>query len=449
MTSMKRNVFSRRFLLEKGFKLATTVGAAASLGHLGKISAFAETAPAGYKALVCVFLFGGNDSNNMVVPMSGAAASQYNTLRANLAIKNPLALGSTGYGLHPNMTALANLYSRGNVALNFNVGTLVTPLTRSQYQKGSGKAPANLFSHADQQQEWQTAAPLENLTTGWGGRVADLFPPATAQSCATGISVNGNSALLVGQTSRQASVSGDGFGLLGEDGSAATIARDAALQQIFKLDSGVTLVQASGNVLQGAIEMAALVKNAVSTTPLPATFPATSLGQQLSQVAQLIRSRTQLGANRQIFFASLGGFDTHTDQLNSQTALYQQLSDAVSAFSTAMADSSIDASTDVTLFTESEFNRTFQPNTNGGTDHAWGGHHLVVGGAVKGGLYGQFPTLVLGGDSDAESRGNWIPTTSLDQYCATLAQWFGVNNLLGVFPNLSNFSPNEYNLGFV
>ena len=195
--------------------------------------------------------------------------------------------------------------------------------------------------------------------------------------------------------------------------------------------------------------MAALVKNAVSTTPLPATFPATSLGQQLSQEAQLIRSRTQLGANRQIFFASLGGFDTHTDQLNSQTALYQQLSDAVSAFSTAMADSSIDASTDVPLFTESEFNRTFQPNTNGGTDHAWGGHHLVVGGAVKGGLYGQFPTLVLGGDSDAESRGNWIPTTSLDQYGATLAQWFGVNNLLGVFPNLSNFSPNEYNLGFV
>ncbi len=448
MKSKTNNVFSRRFLLEKGFKLATTVGAAATLGHLGKISAFAATTPANYKALVCVFLFGGNDSNNMVIPISGSAASQYNTLRANLAIKNPLALGTTGYGLHPNMTALANLYGRGNVAINFNVGTLVAPLTRSQYQSGSSK-PANLFSHADQQQEWQTAAPLENLTTGWGGRVADLFPPANAQSCATGISVNGNSALLVGQSSQQASISGDGFGLLGEDGSTAVAARDAALQQIFKLDSGVTLVQASGSVLQGAIEMAALVKNAVSTAPLPVEFPATSLGQQLAQVAQLIRARKQLGANRQIFFASLGGFDTHTDQLNSQTALYQQLSDAVSAFSTAMEDSTIAAADDVTLFTESEFNRTFQPNTNGGTDHAWGGHHLVVGGAVKGGLYGKFPALVLGGENDAESRGNWIPTTSLDQYGATLAQWFGVNNLLGVFPNLSNFNPNEYNLGFI
>jgi uncharacterized protein (DUF1501 family) len=445
---MTHNLFSRRNLLKKGFKLATTVGAAAGLGHLGKMSALAQSAAVDYKALVCVFLFGGNDSNNMVIPVSGQAASQYTTLRANLAITNPLALGGTGYGLHPNLTALANLYSKGNLAVNFNVGTLVAPLTRSQYQSG-GQAPANLYSHADQQQEWQTAAPLENLTTGWGGRVADLFPPANSQSCPTGVSVAGNSTLLIGQSSQQASWSSDGFGLLGEDGSAAATARDAALQQIFKLDSGVTLVQASGNVLQGAIEMAALVKNAVNTAALPVTFPATGLGAQLAQVAQLIRSRTQLGAKRQIFFTSLGGFDTHTDQLNTQATLYQELSDAIASFQLAMGDSTIAAANDVTLFTESEFSRTFQPNTNGGTDHAWGSHHIVVGGAVKGGLYGRFPALALGGASDAESRGNWIPTTSLDQYGATLAQWFGVSNLLGVFPNLSNYNPSTYNLGFV
>jgi uncharacterized protein (DUF1501 family) len=261
--------------------------------------------------------------------------------------------------------------------------------------------------------------------------------------------VAGNSTLLIGQTSQPASLSGDGFGLLGEDGSASATARDAALQQIFKLDSGVTLVQASGGVLQGAIEMASLVKNAVSTTALPVSFPATNLGQQLAEVAQLIRARTQLGATRQIFFTSLGGFDTHTDQLNTQAALYQQLSDAIAAFDTAMSDSSIAAADAVTLFTESEFSRTFQPNTNGGTDHAWGGHHMIVGGAVKGGLYGTYPTLALGGSSDAEGRGNWIPTTSLDQYGATLAHWFGVTNLLGVFPNLSNFPTSTYNLGFV
>jgi uncharacterized protein (DUF1501 family) len=446
---MTHNLLSRRALLKSGFKLASTVGAAAGLGHLGKMSAFAQSGATDYKALVCVFLFGGNDSNNMVIPMSGQAASQYTALRANLAVRNPLALGSTGYGLHPSMTALSRLYSQGNVALNFNVGTLVAPLTRTQFRSGAVKTPANLGSHADQQQEWQTASPLENITTGWGGRVADLFPPASAQSCATGISVAGNSALLVGQTSQQASMSANGFGLLGEDGSAATSARDAALQQIFKLDSGVTLVQASGNVLQGAIEMAALVKNAVGNTPLPVNFPGTSLGQQLAQVAQLIRARTQLGAKRQIFFASLGGFDTHSDQLNAQASLLQQLSDAIAAFHTSMSDSTIAAANEVTLFTESEFARTFQPNTNGGTDHAWGGHHLVVGGAVKGGLYGQFPNLALGGDSDADSRGNWIPTTSLDQYAATLAQWFGVSNLLQVFPNLSNFNPSDYNLGFV
>ncbi len=161
--------------------------------------------------------------------------------------------------------------------------------------------------------------------------------------------MNGNSTLLVGQTSQQASLSPDGFGLLGEDGTAATTARDAALQQIFKLDSGVTLVQASGGVLNGAIEMASIVKNAVSTAALPNTFPQTGLAQQLAQVAQLIRARTQLGATRQIFFTSLGGFDTHTDELNTQTGLYQQLSDAIAAFYTALEDNSIAAANDVTL----------------------------------------------------------------------------------------------------
>jgi len=431
--------------------MATTLGAAASLGHLGRISAQAQTA-SDYKALVCVFLFGGNDANNMIIPMTGANATNYTSVRGSLAVQNPLALGSTGYGIHPNMGGLAKLFAANQLAVLCNVGTLVSPkTTKAAYAAGTVKVPANLFSHADQQQEWQTAAPLENLTNGWGGRIADLYANSGANALGfpTGVSVAGNSTFLNGATAQPASIGGASFSLPGEDGSSAAGARDAALQQLFKLDSGVTLVQAASTVLQGAVEVAALLQNAVGATPLPIVFPQTGIGQQLAQVAQLIRARTQLGASRQIFFTSLGGFDTHTDELAGQAALLLQLSDAISAFYTALADSTIAAADKVTLFTESEFSRTFQPNSNGGTDHAWGGHHLIAGSAVKGGLYGTFPSLVLGGDSDFESRGNWIPTTSLDQYGATLANWFGVSDLVGVFPNLANFGTSTYPLGFL
>jgi uncharacterized protein (DUF1501 family) len=437
-----RTILSRRELLRRGLRVATTLGAAVGFGHLGRMSAFAQSSGSNYKALVCVFLFGGNDGNNMVIPVTGANATNYTKGRGSLALSNPLALGDSGYGLHPNMTALANLYKSGILAVQANVGTLVQPMTRSEYTTGSVKAPSNLFSHADQQQEWQTAAPLENITTGWGGRISDLTTATSTSGFPVSVSVAGNSTLLAGQTTSQATVSGDGFGLLGEDGSAATTARDASLQQLFKLDSGVTLLQSASGVLQNAIEVANLVSSAASTSALPVTFPQTSIGNQLAEVTQLIRARTQLGAQRQIFFTSLGGFDTHTSQLGLQASLLQQLSDAMAAFYTAMSDSSIAAANQVTVFTESEFSRTFQPNTNGGTDHAWGSHHLIVGGGVNGGVYGSFPSLVAGGDSDAEGRGNWIPTTSLDQYGATFANWFGVSqsNLTTVFPNLANFS---------
>ena len=445
-----RTILSRRELLRRGLRVATTLGAAAGFGHLGRMSAFAQSSGSNYKALVCVFLFGGNDGNNMVIPVTGANATNYTKGRGSLALSNPLALGDSGYGLHPNMTALANLYKSGVLAVQANVGTLVQPMTRSEYTTGSVKAPSNLFSHADQQQEWQTAAPLENITTGWGGRISDLTTATSTSGFPVSVSVAGNSTLLAGQTTSQATVSGDGFGLLGEDGSAATTARDAALQQLFKLDSGVTLLQSANGTLQNAIEVANLVNSAASSSALPVTFPSTSIGNQLAEVTQLIRARTQLGAQRQIFFTSLGGFDTHTSQLSLQAGLLQQLSDAMAAFYTAMSDSSIAAANQVTVFTESEFSRTFQPNTNGGTDHAWGSHHLILGGGVNGGVYGSFPSLVAGGDSDAEGRGNWIPTTSLDQYGATFANWFGVSqsNLTTVFPNLVNFS-GQQTLGFL
>lgn len=440
---------SRRDLLKSGFRLATTIGGAAGLGHLARISARAQSGSTDYKALVCVFLFGGNDSNNMVIPMTGSAASNYSAIRGNLAITNPLALGGTGYGLHPNMTAVANLFAQGNAAVAFNIGTLCAPLTRDQYLSGSVKTPVNLFSHGDQQQEWQTAAPLENLTTGWGGRIADIYPQASSQPFPCGVSTAGNSALLVGQSSEPVTVTAGGSALLGLDGTPLSVARATALQQILKLDSGVTLVQAASGTIGEALQTGAAITNAVDQSPLPVTFPASDLGGQLAQVAKIIRSRSNLGVSRQIFFTSMGGFDTHSAQFYVHGLLLQQLSDAIGAFYTALADSSIAAANQVTLFTESEFSRNLQPNTNLGTDHAWGGHHLVIGNAVRGGLYGQFPTLALGGPSDAQTHGGWIPTTSLDQYGATLASWFGVTNPLQVFPNLANFDASTYNLGFL
>ncbi len=439
---------TRRDLLRTGIKLASAIGTAGAFGHLGKMSALAQ-APTDYKALVCVFMFGGNDSNNMVIPVSGPNATNYRTTRGNLAIANPVALGRSGSGLHPSLAGVAGLFNTpsqtvaaNQAAVVVNVGTLVQKITRAQYQSGA-PVPKNLFSHSDQTSEWQTAAPLQNYTTGWGGRIADVLPSGS-QGFPTGVGLNGNAQFLVGTGSPQASLNNNIFGLPGEDGSAAAIARDAALQQIFTLDTGLTLVQAANGVLKTAIDVASLVNSAANGGgALPVTFPNTGLGQQLAQAARLIRGRAALGVTRQIFFASIGGFDTHSDELNTQAQLLSEVNNAIVAFELAMADTTIAAADKVTLFTESEFNRTFQPNSNGGTDHAWGGHHLVVGAAVKSGIYGTFPTLVPGGPDDAEGRGNWIPQVALDQYGATLAQWFGVGSLTSVFPNLVNFGSNQ------
>lgn len=438
---------TRRDLLRTGVKLASAIGTAGAFGHLGRMSAFAQT-PTDYKALVCVFLFGGNDSNNMVIPVSGPNATNYLNARGALAIRNSVALGSTGYGLHPSLGGIAGLFNSQTAGANqaavvFNVGTLVQNITRAQYQSGAKPVPKNLFSHSDQTSEWQTAAPLQNLTTGWGGRISDILPSGS-QSFPEGVGLNGNAQFLVGAGGPQASLTNGIFGLPGEDGSDVTAARDAALQQLFTLDTGLTLVQAANGVLKAAVDVAGLVNSAANGGgALPVVFPNTGIGQQLAQAARLIRARAALGVTRQIFFASIGGFDTHSDELNTQAQLLTDVNNAIVAFESAMADTTIAAADKVTLFTESEFNRTFQPNSNGGTDHAWGGHHLVVGAAVKNGLYGTFPTLIAGGPDDAEGRGNWIPQVALDQYGATLANWFGVGALTSVFPNLTNFGANQ------
>jgi uncharacterized protein (DUF1501 family) len=333
-----------------------------------------------------------------------------------------------------------------------NVGSLVQPLTRSQYQAAQAPIPSNLFSHADQQQQWQSSMAQGNSPTGWGGRVADYVAAQGFNSSTfpTFVSVAGNTLEGAGTKTQMLAIApGQSLQLAGFTNSAASQARLNALTRLLTLNSGVSLAQAANATMSMSIADAKMLAAALGkAAPLKTQFPATSLGQQLQQVAQIIQVQSALGMQRQVFFCSVGSFDTHTGELPTLNTLYPELGQGLSAFYSATQE--LGVADKVTTFTESDFNRTFQPTSGDGTDHAWGGHHLVLGGAVDGGqIYGQFPTFELGGPDDTDTRGRWIPTTSIDQYGATLCSWFGIPDsaMNSVFPNLQNFS--SRNLGFV
>lgn len=451
---------SRREFIRDAVRSITAVGAAGALGKFGAINALAAGS-SNYQALVCVFLSGGNDGHNTVIPITTAQQnySQYSKNRGGLALAQPsllpVANGADTYGLHPSLPELQGLYNQGKAAVLANVGMLVEPITRAQYQTNNSMIiPSALFSHSDQSSQWQTAIPAGTGSTGWGGRISDAMQAQNTGAIFPSVSAIGSCGLFcTGQQTFPATVPppyGSGAtGMQTLQGLTAAASRATGMQQLLTFSNGVQLVQADNGVLTRGNNYAntltgLLTQNNIST-PFPSGNP---LAAQLLTVANVMSVRSQLGLTRQIFFCLLDGFDSHSQQLETQGPLLQQLSQALLAFYTATQELGIDQN--VTTFTASEFGRTLTPSGSDGSDHAWGNHHFIIGSGVQGGkFYGNFPLLAPGSSDDANTRGVLIPTTGVDQYGSTLAQWFGVaaGSLPQIFPNIGNFPAN--NLGFL
>jgi uncharacterized protein (DUF1501 family) len=410
----------------------------------------AAAAVSDYKALVCIYLFGGNDGNNVIVPVDSARYTAYQSLRGNLALTPAKLVGpipdATGnpYALHYGLTELHQLYATGHVAFVLNVGRLNRPLTRELYQQG-GANPSSLFSHSDQTIQAQTDTSQQSVS-GWGGRLLDIFG-ATDHLAA--VSVSSPALFLDGVDVRGNVIPpGASLGLSGMNiwPPAAADARRQAVNAMVLQDGGNPMREAANNQFLSGLQLADTLQASGNLPPLSMPFPSTSIGNQLKEVARLMRVRSQMGPGRQVFFCSLGGFDTHSSQDWTHWNLMQQLSKGLAAFVNATVE--LGLASNVTTFTQSEFNRTMQSNGSG-SDHAWGSHQIVLGGPVRGGIYGQMPTFAFSGPDDANNRGVWIPKISNAQFGATLGRWFGASagELAWAFPNLAQFPVSD--VGFM
>lgn len=416
-----------------------------------------------FKALVCVFLYGGNDSNNVLVPR-GTDYAAYAAARAGLALPQaslrsitPLSGGDgRQWGLHPNLPGLQNLFNAQRLALVANVGPLVAPVTRAEYLAGTAALPPQLFSHSDQTMHWQTAIPDQPGRSGWGGRTADLLHMLnTNAQVAMSMSLAGNNTFQIGTAVTQYQVSSEGSIGLGwyYDGNEWNHPPSIAIRKLMARSYGNLFQKGYRDVFQRALDQDRVLAGALEAAPPLATpFPDTDLGAQLRMIARLISVREALGLRRQIFFCAADGYDLHDSQIGASALvgphadLLAELDGALAAFYAATVE--LGVANAVTAFTASDFGRTYISNGEG-SDHGWGAHHFVVGGAVSGGrFYGQVPTLAVDGPDDS-GDGRWIPTISVDEYSATLAKWFGVpvSDLSLVFPNLGRFDTPD--LGFL
>ena len=474
---------SRRDFLRRSGQLAlsgTALPFVMNLAAIGEAAAFNAT-PGDYKALVCLFMFGGNDYANTVVPYDPLSYDEYNTIRggangiaiAQAALTPTLLTPTTApvdpqgrarqYALHPSMTGLAGLFNAGHAAVQLNVGPLVKPLTRTEYESSNHTLyprPPQLFSHNDQQSTWQSSSP-EGSKIGWGGNIGDLIVPPNPQlngnPLFTGISVSGNTVFLAGDTALQYQVSTRGAIKIQPATNASVYGSSTlpgVLKTLIQQSSAHVLENEYNKVTQRAIGAEATVTAALAQAlGYTTTFGTDSLSQQLSMVARLINGRAVLGAQRQVFFVSIGGFDLHDNLIAQHPTLLGRVSAAMTAFYNATAEMGV--ANQVTTFTASDFGRTLASNGDG-SDHGWGSHHFVVGGAVRGqAFYGTPPPVSIsnryttaGGVRVYDPQDQWhvgqgrlLPTTSVDQYAATLARWFGVSDaeMPLVLPNILNF----------
>lgn len=483
---------SRRNFLRDSACGLTAAAFLSSLDRFGLVNAMVQQQPdvaSDYKALVCIFLSGGTDCNNMVVPVTQYSdAGGYDSVRTASGLAIPLSAllqisppnqGSNVFGLHPNLSpevanpgqpnGLMGPWNQNKLAILCNFGSLLQPTTKAQYQSNVNGAfrPYQLFSHSDQVAQQMTSISKTVGQTGWGGRVSDLTGSLNGPTILPmNISVAGTNLFETGVTSRQLAIgTGSLLNVLNLNwsgpASANPFTNPSSFRQLLGFDNDHNLIKGASDTTNQALTADQILNQ--PDPVLTATFPTTGIGNQLRQVARLIKIKDTLGMHRQIFFCSLGGFDTHTNETSAnptvpngaggQGNLLTQLGQAMRAFYDEMVAQG--NSNNVTQFTLSDFGRTFQPSGTGsatvGSDHAWGSHAFILGGSVLGGtFYGTYPTLALNSpNDDGGNRGRWIPTTSIEQYAATLSAWYGLapSDIPKVFPNLSKF-PTQ-NLGFL
>ncbi len=457
---------SRRAFLKRAGSLSLAGVATPWAINLAAMAEASAADATGYKALVCVFLYGGNDYANTVVPYDASGHALYNQFRpafaysrerlaATALVPTVVPTDSAGfahqYALAPELAPLASLFGAGKLAVMLNVGSLVMPTTKLQYTNKSVKLPPKLFSHNDQQSVWQSSSP-EGATSGWGGRIGDLYQAANTHSTFTCVNVSGNAVYLSGKSAVQYQVSSSGSVPLAglKNPLFGSAACSAALRTLISQPRSHLFENEYNRVSKRSIEANEVLTGALASAPaLSTVFPAAnSLGDQLKLVARMISAAPTLGAKRQVFFVSMGGFDTHDGIATDHPALMTRLADAMAAFYAATVE--LGVADKVTSFTASDFGRTLTGNANG-SDHGWGSMHFVMGGAVKGQRFYGTPPVIANNGPDDVGQGRLLPTTSVEQFAATLGSWLGVTDseLLSLLPNLENHNSSVRKLGFV